>query len=421
MNNIDRLAKLVNYNGEDPHTRTTVVIARACQHIEANKCQMAAYDKRIDGLEKTIADLEDQHTADQLAVTAHKESLEAKNDLIEQLRVSKKKLELKATKRSSAMKGKQTEIEKLLGMLVHLARFAGVENAISYSAQVNAHHIEQALKTQAQVAKENSDAALRFKKEIERYQDVNRKRDEFLTDVRSDFLKLRDILGIKTTEYMDYPSMRELIIARVQDMCAPEPAEAPFGDDDLHVGVPEPRSPYDRLIIQRDTGVSMYLDPYDLLKGLDLQNPILDHVIKKAWAPGQRGHKDLIKDLQEIAWSAKEAVKVHQAEEARIAIEKESHELNDHQLEAIETLKDRLRIPRPSFPASKTPGPNGEVVSVEPEWINWSGGECPVEPNTRIRVKYRSSGDQGRPIKRPQNYRWTHTGSYDDIVAYCIL
>lgn len=69
-------------------------------------------------------------------------------------------------------------------------------------------------------------------------------------------------------------------------------------------GIVQPRSPYDRLVVQRGTGVAMYVDVYEILAAFDTGSSVLDHLVKKALAPGQRHAKDRAKDLEEIEWSA---------------------------------------------------------------------------------------------------------------------
>lgn len=93
----------------------------------------------------------------------------------------------------------------------------------------------------------------------------------------------------------------------------PEEDEKP--DDNIY-GVAKPRSAYDRLVVQRETGESLYLDIYEILDAFRTENAALDHVVKKALVPGQRGHKDRMTDLREIEWSAKLA---RQQEEARLS------------------------------------------------------------------------------------------------------
>ena len=46
------------------------------------------------------------------------------------------------------------------------------------------------------------------------------------------------------------------------------------------------------------------IDVYDVLKAWNVTNPALQHLIKKALQAGNRGHKDLQTDLQDIIDSA---------------------------------------------------------------------------------------------------------------------
>lgn len=52
---------------------------------------------------------------------------------------------------------------------------------------------------------------------------------------------------------------------------------------------------------------NVYVDVYDVLKAFDVRCPALQHLIKKALAAGQRGHKDLMTDLDDIIASANRA------------------------------------------------------------------------------------------------------------------
>lgn len=49
------------------------------------------------------------------------------------------------------------------------------------------------------------------------------------------------------------------------------------------------------------------------------------------------------------------------------------------------------------------------------EWKDWAGGICPVEPYERPEVRYRSRGETE---VQAGTTRWTHTGAWDDILAY---
>ena len=48
----------------------------------------------------------------------------------------------------------------------------------------------------------------------------------------------------------------------------------------------------------------VYVDVYDVLKAFGVKCPALQHLIKKALAAGNRGHKDLMTDLDDIVVSA---------------------------------------------------------------------------------------------------------------------
>lgn len=62
----------------------------------------------------------------------------------------------------------------------------------------------------------------------------------------------------------------------------------------------------------REIKPGVFCDVYDVLKAFDVRNGALQHLIKKALAPGQRGHKDLIQDLDDIVASAIRARELEQ-------------------------------------------------------------------------------------------------------------
>lgn len=65
----------------------------------------------------------------------------------------------------------------------------------------------------------------------------------------------------------------------------------------------------------REIKPGAYVDVYDVLKAWDVRNPALQHLIKKALQAGNRGHKDLMEDLQDILDSAKRAVELEMNDE----------------------------------------------------------------------------------------------------------
>ena len=56
------------------------------------------------------------------------------------------------------------------------------------------------------------------------------------------------------------------------------------------------------------------IDVYDVLKAFNVTCPALQHLIKKALAVGQRGHKDEIEDLNDILASAKRAIELSESD-----------------------------------------------------------------------------------------------------------
>ena len=61
---------------------------------------------------------------------------------------------------------------------------------------------------------------------------------------------------------------------------------------------------------QREIKSGVFVDVYDVLRAWDVRNPALQHLIKKALAVGQRGHKDVTEDLRDIVDSAVRAMEL---------------------------------------------------------------------------------------------------------------
>lgn len=73
---------------------------------------------------------------------------------------------------------------------------------------------------------------------------------------------------------------------------------------------------YSKLIRGKDQEgnvASVYVDAYDVLTAWEVQNPALQHLIKKALQPGERGHKNMVEDLKDIIASAKRALELEMA------------------------------------------------------------------------------------------------------------
>ena len=58
---------------------------------------------------------------------------------------------------------------------------------------------------------------------------------------------------------------------------------------------------------QREIKPGVWVDVYDVLAAWEVQNPALQHLIKKALQPGARGHKSREQDLNDIVASAARA------------------------------------------------------------------------------------------------------------------
>ena len=51
-------------------------------------------------------------------------------------------------------------------------------------------------------------------------------------------------------------------------------------------------------------------------------------------------------------------------------------------------------------------------------WIEWHGGECPVDSDAIAEVRYRSPNQCQYNNDRAGDFDWAHTGSSSDIIAY---
>lgn len=65
------------------------------------------------------------------------------------------------------------------------------------------------------------------------------------------------------------------------------------------IGVPEADNKY-----LHEIKPGIFVDVYDVLMAWNVSNPALQHLIKKALQPGERGHKSREQDLQDIIDSA---------------------------------------------------------------------------------------------------------------------
>lgn len=51
-------------------------------------------------------------------------------------------------------------------------------------------------------------------------------------------------------------------------------------------------------------------------------------------------------------------------------------------------------------------------------WIQWAGGECPVDSDAIVEVKYRSPNPYQHNNDRAGDFSWSHNGGRADIIAY---
>lgn len=79
-----------------------------------------------------------------------------------------------------------------------------------------------------------------------------------------------------------------------------------------------PMNKYQKVIYGKDQNgnvVKCIVDVYDVLEAWKTTNPALQHLIKKALQPGERGHKSLVEDLKDIIVSAQRALEIEKSKE----------------------------------------------------------------------------------------------------------
>lgn len=66
---------------------------------------------------------------------------------------------------------------------------------------------------------------------------------------------------------------------------------------------------YERRIFNK-SGESIVIDVYDVLEAYTVNNAATAHAVKKALVPGNRGHKDIFQDLDEVIQSTSRAIQI---------------------------------------------------------------------------------------------------------------
>ncbi len=59
-------------------------------------------------------------------------------------------------------------------------------------------------------------------------------------------------------------------------------------------------------------------------------------------------------------------------------------------------------------------------MTIEGEWIEWNGGECPVPPNQLVDIRF--GGRWADRLRQdPLNWVWEHNAAPLDIIAYRVV
>lgn len=58
------------------------------------------------------------------------------------------------------------------------------------------------------------------------------------------------------------------------------------------------------------------------------------------------------------------------------------------------------------------------ALAVSDGWTEWHGGDCPVDSDTIVEVKYRNPNNYQFNNDRAGNFSWSHDGIDGDIIAY---
>jgi hypothetical protein len=84
----------------------------------------------------------------------------------------------------------------------------------------------------------------------------------------------------------------------------------------------------------------------------------------------------------------------------------------------IQDITKQIRAFADQLDAEKAP----EQPNDSPPWIEWHGGECPLDDEDVENFEYRIRNGMTSGISTsPSSWRWTHNGNSGDIIAYRVL
>ena len=184
----------------------------------------------------------------------------------------------------------------------------------------------------------------------------------------------------------------------------------------------------------RDVSGLERVDVYRLLDLFGVTCPVAQHVVKKAIAAGQRGHKTLRRDWQDIAdsaarklqmidedngWtpaaikSAAFLVKPQSDEEVRKAMRAQEAAEGMPQHWPDETRRQDAAAEDEAFAAIEASKPR---IDSGPMWVEWRGADkAPCNPGMAVEVRFRN----GQVVTaQARELIWDQDGSACDIVAW---
>jgi hypothetical protein len=176
---------------------------------------------------------------------------------------------------------------------------------------------------------------------------------------------------------------------------------------------------------KRDVSHLDVIDVYRIIDLFGITCPVAQHVLKKAMAAGQRGHKDLRKDWQDIADSANRRLQMMDEDAVwtpgRIKAAALTRVPPNSTANAMPASFGQQNMIEPASeiddesPRAAIIGQGGEmaeeVYAAIDGWVKWDGGsECPVGDCDDITLRFKH-GDELR-TKSPLVWKWSHVTAY---------